>query len=84
MPPSIIFGKILRLTGHGTITDTVIVLGIMIGEALVVSFVLMSIVYTEHTTGVIAPWLDLEINHDYHLTMPMHYSSIQYDKDSKD
>jgi hypothetical protein len=45
----------MRLTGHGTITDIVIVLGIMIGAALVITFVVRSIVYNEHATGVIAP-----------------------------
>jgi hypothetical protein len=67
----------LRLTGRGTITDTVIVLGIMVGVALVITLIVRSIVYTEHTTGVITPWLDVEINYDYHLTVPMHYASNQ-------
>jgi hypothetical protein len=47
------------LTGHGTITDVVIVLGIMIGVALVITFVVRSIVYSEHATGVIAPMAGL-------------------------
>jgi|GEM_PF-1120337 hypothetical protein len=64
----------MRLTGHGTITDIVIVLGILVGVALVIAFVVRSIAYSEHATGVIAPWLDLEINHDYHLVVS-HYSS---------
>lgn len=64
----------MRLTGHGTITDIVIVLGITIGAALVITFVVRSIVYSEHATGVIAPWLDLEIKHDYQLVVPMRYS----------
>ena len=64
----------MRLTGHGTITDIVIVLGIMIGVTLVITIVVRSILYSEHATGVIAPWLDLEINHDYQLVLPMHYS----------
>ena len=63
----------MRLTGHGTITDIVIVLGIMIGTALVITFVVRSIVYSEHATGVIAPWLDLEIKHDYQIVVPMDY-----------
>jgi hypothetical protein len=41
---------------------------------LVITFIVRSIVYTEHTTSVIAPWLDLEIDHDYHLTAPMQYA----------
>jgi len=53
------------LTGHGTVIDVVIVLGIMIGVALVVTFVVRSLLYHEHATGVVAPWLDLEITHDY-------------------
>ena len=62
----------MRLTGHGTLTDLLIVLGIMIGVGLVITFVVRSIVYSEHATGVIAPWLDLEINHDHHLVVSMH------------
>jgi hypothetical protein len=49
-----------------------IALGIMIRVALVITLVLRSIVYSEHATGVIAPWLDLEINHDYQLMWDGH------------
>jgi hypothetical protein len=52
----------MRLTGHGTLTDLVIVLAIIIGVALVATFIVRSLVYGEPATAiakplVINPWI---------------------------
>jgi hypothetical protein len=49
----------MRLTGHGTITDLLIVIGIMVGVALVATFIVRSLVYGEPATiaVVISPWV---------------------------
>lgn len=50
----------MRLTGHGTITDLLIVIGIMVGVALVATFIVRSLVYGEPATTiavVISPWI---------------------------
>jgi hypothetical protein len=45
----------MRLTGHGTITDIVIVLAIMIAIGLVASFIIRVVVYGELAIDMIAP-----------------------------
>ena len=50
----------MRLTGHGTITDLLIALAIMIGVALVATFIVRTLVYGEPATTiavVISPWI---------------------------
>jgi hypothetical protein len=49
----------MRLTGHGTIMDLLIVIGIMVGVALAATFIVRSLVYGEPATiaVVFSPWL---------------------------
>jgi hypothetical protein len=49
----------MRLTGHGTITDLLIVIGIMVSVALVAAFIVRSLIYGEPATiaVVISPWV---------------------------
>jgi hypothetical protein len=49
----------MRLTGHGTITDLLIVIGIMVSVALVATFIVRSLIYGEPATiaVVISPWV---------------------------
>jgi hypothetical protein len=44
----------MRLTGHGTITDIVIVVAIMIGVATVATFIVRALIYGEPATDIIA------------------------------
>jgi hypothetical protein len=64
----------MRLTGHGTITDIVIVLAIMIGIAVVATLIVRALIYGELETDMIAPSKQLTthqsaILHD--LTFPL-------------
>jgi hypothetical protein len=55
---NVIFTKIsvkMRLTGHGTITDIVIVFAIMIGVAAVATFIVRALIYGEPATDIIVP-----------------------------
>jgi hypothetical protein len=45
----------MRLTGHGTITDLVIVLAIIIGVAIVITLIIRSLVYGATAIDMIAP-----------------------------
>jgi hypothetical protein len=45
----------MKLTGHGTITDFLIVIAIMIGVAIFITFIIRSLVYGAPAVDMIAP-----------------------------